>query len=466
MPGNKGLCKNSTSLQPQIGIPKILGYGTTLPKAGPSLVNYCFILSGNIYQCQVVSGIPTWVGVGSLPTFNTLTAGSTLALTDLVPEYNQNTSANRQFNLGQIGGYVRPDTMMGRLSYSSTLPVTTSDSTSQSTLYLTPLYTGDRYCTYTSSSLWQEYSLSSALSLPLTQTFNVTTNGTTTVTLVSGTTAQLVRGMSVSIPGATFVGNISTIPSSTTFTVGTTIISHASTAGTVTLIGLTAYDVYLIDNSGSPALQFGNAWSTSTGASAARSDTIARVDGVYLNTVAINSSDNNGIAANAGRYLGTVLTNGAGTGEDSAQNRWLWNLYNQTQRHVFYSDASNSIHNNSTTTYAQVGSVQISYVVGFSTQSLIWYATCASYNSNQVGVYVIVAIGGSTTAKLTGSVTTFNIYATGGQGAGIPMATEYAPIGGQTRYLIFKSGTGTDTVGIDSTDADQPTTAMWGSILA
>ncbi len=105
----------------------------------------------------------------------------------------------------------------------------------------------------------------------------------------------------------------------------------------------TIYDIFGFLNSGVPTLVTGPAWTTSTAGSGARGSgagttQIARINGIYVNSVAIvgrNGSTTYSIGANLATYLGTLLVDSA-AGQATCHlsygqgRRWaLWNAYNR-----------------------------------------------------------------------------------------------------------------------------------------
>lgn len=98
-----------------------------------------------------------------------------------------------------------------------------------------------------------------------------------------------------------------------------------------TLSASTCYDVFAYDNAGSVALELGTAWTTSSGASAARAVALVVSDGVL-----VKSGDK------TRRYLGTFYTQTTSTTEDSAARRYLWNYYNRVSRRMIARDTTSS----------------------------------------------------------------------------------------------------------------------------
>lgn len=87
------------------------------------------------------------------------------------------------------------------------------------------------------------------------------------------------------------------------------------------------YDVFLYDNSGTLTLELSAAWTNDT----TRNEALAIQDGIYVKS-----------GATTRRYLGTLRASGANVTEDSAANRYLWNMYNRVSKPFYKSDALTS----------------------------------------------------------------------------------------------------------------------------
>lgn len=86
------------------------------------------------------------------------------------------------------------------------------------------------------------------------------------------------------------------------------------------------YDLWVYDNAGTATLER-LAWSTDT----ARATDLVLQDGVRVKT-----------GATTRRYVGTYRTTGAGTTEDSAAKRFVWNAYNRVPRDLRAVEATNT----------------------------------------------------------------------------------------------------------------------------
>lgn len=189
------------------------------------------------------------------------------------------------------------------------------------------------------------------------------------------------------------------------------------------------YDVFIYDNSGTLTLELSSAWTDDT----TRNDPLTTQDGVLVKS-----------GAPTRRYLGTIRASGSNTTEDSAAKRFVWNMYNREPRYLLSTDSSDR--SNTSATYAQVGSVQIAFVIGIAGQSVSYRGHSDVYQGTS-GSYIGLAIGSSTSAVMTGCVPGIDRAI----GTNVPtstLTTEGAEIpsnGLTTRYLILNSPDGTGT---------------------
>lgn len=102
-----------------------------------------------------------------------------------------------------------------------------------------------------------------------------------------------------------------------------------SNSVTYTLTGLTSgnnYDVYIFWDTSSTTLKLELvAWTSDT----VRATALVRQDGVYVKTGDLTR-----------RYAGTIRTTSATTTADTVTKRFVWNHYNQVQRHMTVTDTS------------------------------------------------------------------------------------------------------------------------------
>lgn len=156
------------------------------------------------------------------------------------------------------------------------------------------------------------------------------------------------------------------------------------------LSGLTSgmnYDVFVYDNSGTPALEL-QSWSNNT----ARSVSL-----VYLSNIWVKST------ATTRRYVGTLRTTGTNTTEDSASKRFLWNFYHRRWRPIgvtesadswTYGTASPARNTNNST------SNKIEFVVGFD-ESVVSVRTLVVASAGATARVVMNGVGFDATASAT-----------------------------------------------------------------
>lgn len=227
---------------------------------------------------------------------------------------------------GQTGALTFYQTPQIRLTLTQGTPVTTSDVTSATSLFLEP-YNGAQITIYDGSANWVPLPVAaSTYSLPATQTQSGTTH---TNTLLDGLTdtSQMVVGEQVT--GTNIAANsvISVINSLTSVTLNNATTGSATNSMTFKLPPATNYDVLAINNSGVPKLLWSAAWSNDT-----TPPTRATQNGVLVTS-----------GTTTQRVLGSVRTTSiAGQLEDSALHGWVSNLYNPQPRSIKITDATSS----------------------------------------------------------------------------------------------------------------------------
>lgn len=204
----------------------------------------------------------------------------------------------------------------GRPTLTSGVPVTSSDVTAATGGYYTP-YEGNVVVLY-DGSIPRPVTFSE---LAWLITDSSQTGGSISGTTITGLTdtSKLFAGMklSASTGTGTLAANttISTIVSATSITVN----NAASVNGTLTNLTFkmpanSNLDWYGVYSSGAMVLRPGTLWTNQT----TEADTVALVNGRWMNTSVIRSGQSNTIAANQGLRLFTVATNGTdGTTDDA-----------------------------------------------------------------------------------------------------------------------------------------------------
>jgi len=206
-----------------------------------------------------------------------------LYTTDTSDTTDDSAGSSRKISITRLGGYLDVNTCNGRLTTESGVGISTSDRTSQSTIYFTP-YNGNRISLY-DGTRWKLYSFTE-------------------------------RSLALS-----------------------------------SLISSKNYDVFLYDNSGTLTLELSTAWTNDT----TRNDALTTQDGILVKS-----------GATTRRYLGTVRTTSTTTTEDSLTNRYIWNLFNQAKRPMYYTDSTD--HTYSTNAWREwnntSGTNQVNWVCG------------------------------------------------------------------------------------------------------
>jgi hypothetical protein len=261
---------------------------------------------------------------------NTLTPKSLPDCPDVGGKHLNYVSATQDLRCGTSGdgigggggGSVGPGMPQARLTLTQGTPVTGTDVTASSSLYLEP-YEGNQVAVYDGVSAWLNLTVASATYLlPATQAQTCTLNGTITVTGCTDT-SQMTIGQQVTGSGITGTGTIAAIPNNNSFTLGVAASGSGAQSLTFKLPPSTNYDVYIISNGGAPKLIWSLPWSDDTTPPARDLQ-----DGVEVSS-----------GARTKRLMGSVRTTVvAGRLEDSHTHRWLSNRYKEQPRLMYASD--------------------------------------------------------------------------------------------------------------------------------
>lgn len=211
------------------------------------------------------------------------------------------------------------------------------------------------------------------------------------------------------------------------------------------LVAGNIYAVYA-SNTAAPALVLGAAWTNDT----TRSEALARQDGILVQS-----------GTPTRRYLGDVRAVTAGAVRDTELIRGVYNYYNRVARHLRSVDTATRT--TTSTTYAQVGGVQVSFLVGVQEDSvhLQGGANCANGSGFIGNVTIGTAVDSSdASATVPGhTIAAEDIYA-------VPTLDIRAPLGFTTRYLIFRTSVGGNTVSVTgTTGAQSPGTVLLGTVM-
>ena len=105
-----------------------------------------------------------------------------------------------------------------------------------------------------------------------------------------------------------------------------TVFSFAEISLALTLTSGNVYDVFVYNNSGTPALEL-LAWTNTT----TRATALTTQNGILVKS-----------GATTRRYLGTICASGTNKTEDSTSKRYLYNYYNRIRREAHCSEPTNS----------------------------------------------------------------------------------------------------------------------------
>lgn len=244
---------------------------------------------------------------------------------------------------GATPSLVIPATANIRLTLTSGTPVTTSDVTAATTIYVTP-YLGAMLSLYYSSA-WLSYAVTEKSVLATASQTGTTTNGSAVISGLTDT-SQLVRGMKVTGTNVGAAAVINSVDSATQVTVSVNSTGSASNTITFKLPASKNYDVFAVPTSSSAyRIQLGPAWTSDTARASAVTFANAQ-DGVLVNDSIIASGDSNSIAAKGGRYIGTIRTTATdGQTEDSEANRLVWSMFNRVAKRLYISQSSTHTYN-------------------------------------------------------------------------------------------------------------------------
>jgi hypothetical protein len=215
------------------------------------------------------------------------------------------------------------------------------------------------------------------------------------------------------------------------------ILSYASDISLAlgTLVANTNYDVFAYNNAGAIALELGPAWTTSLASSgAARATALSLQDGVL-----VKSTDS------TRRYLGTFTTTSTTTTEDSAANRFLFNVNNQVVRHMSVQNSSSVT--TTASSFSALSGTTANFLVGFPTGALSAAAIAnagqhsASGATSSLGVSVNGAAPGAAayaTMDAPSAGTNFSLIA--------PMSMSYPVLGANAIAAAAQTSASTLTV--------------------
>ena len=232
------------------------------------------------------------------------------------------------------------------------------------------------------------------------------------------------------------------------------------------------FDVFYFDDSGTKRIGTGPAWTNDTTRASAISRLNGVYVNTSSMTVRFGSASGNTVtvAASRGTYLGTIYCTANGQTEDSLAKRMVWNAYNRRRRPMRVVEGTDTW-NYSTASYRQANNSaanQLAMVRGLDEDEVFAQVNAKVAHSAAAFVSPNVGIGlGSSTVN---SATTFRRVSTndGSSGPlGLPTA-EYEGFPGlgyrDLRWLEIGAGTGTQTWIGDAAGNDQ--CGMIGRVMA
>ena len=286
----------------------------------------------NIVLTLIIFGLMVGVASGALYGNITLRNGSVLAYQGGEIEFNTTAVPSEsdvwayssgEWNPTAISG-VSPAICQGRLTLESGVPISTSDQTAKTEVYLTP-YNGNWIGIYDGAD-WGIHTFAE-IGISTTEAQTGTTTDTTYNITGLTNTEQLIVGMAVTGTGVGADAVITEIENSTAVIVD--VASTATGENTITfkIPASTNVDIFTADDSG-VELRFGPLWTDGT----TRATALTTQDGIYVL---------DGTATY--RYLGTIrTTTTAGQIEDSEDARFIWNMYNRVERRLSKIDTTDS----------------------------------------------------------------------------------------------------------------------------
>jgi hypothetical protein len=219
-------------------------------------------------------------------------------------------------NIISMGGLAH--VVNGRLTLTTDTPIITSSVTDAESIYFTP-YMGNVLRLYSSTESAWNYTTFSELEYPLTDTQSCTlVNGDATVTVADS--SLFVVGMEVTGTGVAGSTTIASITDGTTIEMSANATSDITTTLTFKVPADTAFDLFVVNDSGTVKFARMILWTNTT----TRATALGTQDGVYVES---GTEDN--------LYVGSGMTDPSTAGVTSTalySNEWyLWNYYNQEE---------------------------------------------------------------------------------------------------------------------------------------
>lgn len=254
--------------------------------------------------------------------------------------YDSNGAAKYVVGTGS-GGSTSPNTAGGRITNSSSLAITTSDTTASS-VWILP-WNGDQVTLYNGTS-WVSYTIPSAgvtlstAALPANNLYDLFLYDSGSSVLAIDATAWTAMG-TAAITGATNATPINITSTAHGLTAGTVItisgvLGNTAANGTwvVSNTAANTFDILTLaaaNSVGNGAYTSGGTWIKAE-QNTSRVTALATQNGVLVKTGALGR-----------RYYGTIrINNNTGMVEDSVVRRFIYNYYNQVPRSFYVTQTS------------------------------------------------------------------------------------------------------------------------------
>lgn len=232
------------------------------------------------------------------------------------------------------------------------------------------------------------------------------------------------------------------------------------------------FDVFYFDDAGTKRIGTGPAWTNDTTRSSGITRLNGVYVNTSSMTVRFGSASGNTVtlAANRGTWLGTIYCTANGQTEDSAAKRMVWNAYNRRPRSMRVIEGTDTW-NYSTASYRQANNStanQLAMVRGLDEDEV--FAQVVARVVHSAAAYVSLSVGIGLGSSTVNSATTFRRASTNDGSAGplgMPTA-EYVGFPGlgyrDLRWLEIGAGSGTQTWVGDAGGNDQ--CGMLGRVMA
>lgn len=225
------------------------------------------------------------------------------------------------------------------------------------------------------------------------------------------------------------------------------------------------YDLFVWSDSGTLRLSRGPAWSSATSRGTGAGTTeLERVDGRYVNKVSIT----NGPGAQRGLYVGTIRSDASSQVNDSKAKRHVWNAYHRTLRPMRVHEATTTwTYTTEAWRYANNSAAnRLDFVAGLA-EDMVQARVSALALNNSAGVSVRASIGLDSSTARASDATAASAELAANEGAAL--FASYAGFPGLGHHFLAwlerSEGVGT-TTWYGAGPGDEFQSGINGSILA